>query len=216
MVLDIIIIVLVIGAVILGNKKGFIKIASGLVTFLIAFVIAYIFANNVADYIRYDTGVGNKIEQSISTSISSALDKENKEDKKEETSKLSEMFGDKINEIVESNKDNTSVVITNYAFTGIGFVATFVVVKLVLIVATIMLDGVFNLPVLKSFNKLGGIIASVILLLLKIWIVLAIIHFVSPMEFMQGIVKAIDSSVITSMLYDHNILVTLISTKFKI
>lgn len=215
MVLDIIIIVLVIGAVILGNKKGFIKIASGLVTFLIAFVIAYIFANNVADYIRYDTGVGNKIEQSISTSISSVLDKENNEEK-EETSKLSEMFGDKINEIVESNKDNTSVVITNYAFTGIGFVATFVVVKLVLIVATIMLDGVFNLPVLKSFNKLGGIIASVILLLLKIWIVLAIIHFVSPMEFMQGIVKAIDSSVITSMLYDHNILVTLISTKFKI
>lgn len=215
MVLDIIIIVLVIGAVILGNKKGFIKIASGFVTFLIAFVIAYIFANNVADYIRYDTGVGSKIEQSISTSISSALDKENNEEK-EETSKLSEMFGDKINEIVESNKDNTSVVITNYAFTGIGFVATFVVVKLVLIVATIMLDGVFNLPVLKSFNKLGGIIASVILLLLKIWIVLAIIHFVSPMEFMQGIVKAIDSSVITSMLYDHNILVTLISTKFKI
>lgn len=213
--LDIIIIVLVIGAVILGNKKGFIKIASGLVTFLIAFVIAYIFANNVADYIRYDTGVGSKIEQSISTSISSMLDKEDKESKME-TSKHNEMFVDKINEIVESNKDNTSVVIINYAFTGIGFVATFVVVKLVLIIATIMLEGIFNLPVLKSFNKLGGIIASVILLLLKIWIVLAIIHFVSPMEIMQGIVKTIDSSVITSILYDHNILVTLISTKFKI
>lgn len=215
MILDIILVVLIIGAIILGNKKGFIKIASGLVTFIIAFVIAYMFANNVADYIRYDTGVGNKIEQSIVTSVSSMLDKESKEQEKS-NSKLEAMLGNKINEIIEGSKDNTVSVVTNYIFTGIGFAATFTVVKLVLIIATIMLDGVFNLPVLKSFNKLGGIIASVILLLLKVWIVFAIIHFISPMEFMQGIVKTINSSVITRILYEHNILVSLIATKFKI
>ncbi len=212
MILDIILVVLVIGAFVLGNKKGFIKIISGMVTFIIAFAVAYIFANNVADYIRYDTVVGSKIEQSISTSISNVINQENKEN---ESNKLETMFGDKINEIAQNGKNKTVSVITNYIFTGIGFIVTFVLAKAVLLIVTIMLDGVFNLPVLKSFNELGGIIAAVVLLVLKVWIVLAIIHFVAPMEFMSGIVKLINSSVITKVLYEHNILVSLIATKFK-
>ena len=64
-----------------------------------------------------------------------------------------------------------------------------------------MLDGVFNLPVLKSFNELFGIIAAVVLLVLKVWVVLAIVNFIAPMNFMSGIIKLINSSIITKVLY---------------
>lgn len=225
MILDIILIVLLIGAIALGNKKGFVKIASGLVTFIIAFVLAYIFANNMADYIRYNTKIGKNLENGINTSVSSFLenqnnDKENK-NKENQTSignsieDLQNLFGDKINEAVKDGKKTTAQVLTNYVFTGIGFIAVFLIVKLILMVATIMLDGVFNLPVLKSFNELFGIIAAVVLLVLKVWVVLAIVNFIAPMNFMSGIIKLINSSIITKVLYDNNIIISIIAGKIK-
>lgn len=226
MILDIILIVLLIGAIVLGNKKGFVKIASGLVTFVIAFVLAYIFANNMANYIRFDTKLGKSLESGINTSVSSFLENENsndKEDKKQEDQTvigdsikdLQNLFGDKINEAVKDGKKTTKEVLTNYVFTGIGFITVFIIVKLILIVATIMLDGVFNLPVLKSFNELFGIIAAVVLLILKIWVALAIVKLIAPMNFMTGIIKYIDSSIITRILYDNNIIISIIAGKIK-
>ena len=95
----------------------------------------------------------------------------------------------------------------------ISFILAFVLVKIVLLIVFFVLQKIFELPVLKSFNKLGGISVQVILTLLKISLVLAVLNFMSPMEFIQGIIAKIDSSVITKILYNHNIIADIILKK---
>lgn len=212
MVIDIIIVAIFIIAAIWGAHKGAIKIIASLGSFILAFALAYTLAGTVGDYIK-STEIGNKIEQAIETRIVSENNEETSDEKIEETDaigKIEQMLGDTIEESIANNKEALTEKIVGYVFVAIGFLTTFVVVKLVLFIAFAIIELVFKLPVLKTFNKLTGCVLELVLMLLKIWIVLGIISFIAPLEFMTQPIELLNESVITKALYDHNIIVNLI------
>ena len=66
-----------------------------------------------------------------------------------------------------------------------------------------------KLPVIKQFDKLGGVIYGVLEGIIIIYLVLAIISFISPM-IGENIIAAIDESMVGSMLYNNNLLLKII------
>lgn len=202
MVLDIIVIVFFALMIIYGYSKGCISIVAKLVSVIIAFVLAYFLADTVGNYIE-STKVGVQIKTSVEEVVLNEMN-----NIQDET--VISLIQEKLNIL---NTEDVATKIINYVFVGLGFVVVFVLARIILWIAQKILESIFDLPVLKTFNKLGGVIASVVLFLLEISIILAIINSLSTMSFMSSIVDVIKSSVITKVLYEHNIFANLILTK---
>ena len=202
MSLDIILIVLFVFMMIYGYIKGCIGIVSKLVSVILAFVLAYLLAGSIGSYIA-NTSWGENISNSIKNSVITELDNS-------EQSTIISMVQQKLN---VGSENGVLTAIVDYVFTGIGFVIVFIASRLVLWIAQKILENIFELPILKTFNKLGGIIAAAILFVIEVSIILAVIKSISSMAFMNSAVNMIQSSIITKALYDHNIFTNLILSK---
>ena len=202
MILDIILITLFILMMLYGYKKGCIGIVAKLISLLVAFVLAYILAEVAGNYI-IGTSLGETIETSIKNTVLGEI-------KNEDQSTVISIVQEKLN--IEAEETIVEKII-DYVFTGIGFVVVFVATRIVLWIAQKIVESIFDLPVLKTFNKLGGVIASVALFLIEISILLAVVKSVSTLTFMNSVVNFIESSVITKALYDHNIITNLILSR---
>ena len=212
MLLDIILIVVLVSLISFGYKKGLMEIITKIASIVIAFVLAYLLAKTAGDYIANNTSLGAKGKVSIQNGVVEILSKKGDLEK---YSVLNKTLQDlKID--VTSSKAQIAKKVTDYAFVGIGFGAVYLLVRIICWVASMVLDGIVKLPVIKSFNKLGGAIAGAVMFLIEASIVLSIIYFASSFEFMKGIVNLINSSVITSAIYNHNIVTYLILNKFMI
>lgn len=202
MILDVILILLFICIMLYGYKKGAIGIIAKLVTVILSFVLAYFFAETLGEYISR-TDFGMNIQTSI---INTITDKLNEQSDYGTNLKLQETIGNATgNELV--------LKIVSYIFTGIGFAVIFIVSRIVLWIGQKILESIFELPVLKTFNKLGGVIAAALLFIIELSIILAIIKAISTLAFINAVVNVIHSSIITKTIYDHNIITSLILTK---
>ncbi len=202
MILDIILIVLFICIVLYGYKKGAIGIIAKLVTVVLSFVLAYLLAEIVGEYIS-KTGFGISLQTSITNAVTEEL---NTSSRSESVLKLQDTMENSV-------KNEMTLKVARYVFMGIGFAVVFVISRIILWIAQKILESVFELPVLKTFNKLGGIIASALLFIIEVSIILAIIKAISTLAFMNNIVNIINSSVIAKAIYDHNTITNLILTK---
>lgn len=201
MVLDIILVIIGIVMMLYGYKKGCISIVFKLVSLIIAFALAYFLADTIGQYVQ-NTSVGTKIEIAIQNAVSDTINN---------TDTLTHIttLQDKLN--VEDN--NLLKGILEYVFWGIGFAITFILARVILFIAQKIIEKVFDLPLLKTFNNLAGLIASVVIFLIEVSIIFAIIESLSGLEFMSKLVNTIQSSVITKWLYDHNIITNIILKK---
>jgi len=202
MILDIILAVLFVIMILYGYKKGFVKIVARLASLIVAFVLAYLLAVTVGSYIA-NTGFGIGIQSSIAETIMNSLN----------SASESNVISIIKNKMQLEDQQQIIQKINGYVFTGIGFVVVYIISRIVLFIGQKILESIFELPVLKTFNKLGGIIASAVLYVLEISIILAVIKSISTLSFMSGIVNTVESSVITRMLYNHNIFTNLILSK---
>lgn len=202
MVLDIVLVVIFILMLLYGCKKGFIGIVAKLVSAILAFVLAYILANTVGQYVS-STDIGVKMQTNISNFVMQGLQSN------EQASELQILQ----NNLNITNEQNISEKVGEYVFTGVGFVLVFIVARIVLWIGQKILESIFELPVLKTFNRLGGIIASGVLFILEVSIILSVIECLSTLAFMGKAVGLIESSVITRAIYEHNIFTTIILSK---
>ena len=85
-------------------------------------------------------------------------------------------------------------------------VVLFVITRLLLLLAKTLLEAVSELPIIKQFNEAGGIIYGVIRGILLIYVILAIISLILPMIEKNEILNAINSTIITKILYNNNLI----------
>lgn len=202
MILDIILIVIVILSMLHGYKKGCISIIAKLVSVIIAFTLAYIFAQSVGEYIS-NTSVGDTIKTTIESEVAKGL------------------TGTSVASVLSILQDKLEVSggqvladkIINCVFASLGFILTFIVVRIVLFIAQQILEAIFDLPILKSFNKLGGVLISGLLFVIEISIILAAISGMSALPFMSSVINCINNSIITKTIYENNLFADFILNK---
>lgn len=218
MILDIIVILLIAFSVYKGYKKGLVGILVGLVSLLLSMVLGFIFQTPISNYLYENTSVGKNIEQSIVKIVSENINSE----QNGKTSKENNIM-DIVNKLESSAKkqeettvEQTAKMITMFILKGISFITILVVVYIICFVLQLVLNVVFDLPLLNIVNKCGGIGANILQVVLKIWIFLGIVYFISSISSVTVISDAIQKTTITKLLYENNVLVKIIESNLKI
>lgn len=200
--IDIVLIIIFLLILFRGYKKGFIKIVTKLVSAIVALVLAWLLAETVGEFIA-STTIGSNIKVNIQTVVGEKIARREQTDV---LTMIQNQFGLK-------DANSVSNKLCEYVFITLGFVSVFILARLVLWIAQKVLENIFDLPVLRTFNKLGGVIASGVLFILEISIILALANTLSDFEFMKPIIGYIDSTVVVKALYDYNIFTNIILSK---
>ncbi len=212
-VLDIILLVIFALSVIIGYKKGLIKVAFSLFAFILALIITAILYNPITNLVIEHTEIDDGIKNTIMENFMIEDNKETNEEEKESNSintyiekYVTGAITDASNNVVE---DSAEVIAQKVVAIGVAIIL-FVVVRIALNILKLVMSGIAELPILKQFNELGGTLYGVLRGVLVVYVILAIMFFMSSVGNIEFITKLIDTSILSKILYTNNIILNIL------
>lgn len=214
-IIDLIIVGILGISIFLGYQKGLTKCIIKICSFIIAVVVSAILFNPVSSVVIQKTQIDENIKQAVVNLVQEDV-KEN--GKVKEDSNLPSAMVNYINKTVENAVEEAKANVVEVAAEQIATttihvgvaILIFIVVRIALIFVSALSKILTDLPIIKQFDKAGGILYGALKAFVIIFVVLALISFVSPMIEQTGIVVAINKSFIGSILYNNNILLNLV------
>lgn len=195
--IDLILIAIIALFTFIGYKKGLIKVAFGLVSFILAIIISVILYKPVSSFIIKYTPLDDYIENAVAERLTSS------ETTKEETENIVSNYYNNI------KNASTSVIATGISKTVINIssmLIVFIISKIILLFFKFIGDIIAKLPLIKQFNSAGGFIYGLLKGFVIIYIILAVITILAPIIDINNIVSIINSSIITNIMYNNNII----------
>ena len=215
LIIDLIILGLILLCVFFGYKKGLTKCVIKILSFVIAIVIAVVLFKPISNFVINNTKIDDNIKNSIIEIVS---DDVNETGKVKEYSNLPKSIVNHINESIEVAVNETKQTVVNQVAQQISTTAVnvgvaiglFIIARIALIFVSALSSLITDLPIIKQFDKAGGIIYGLVEALIIIFIIFAIISFISPMIEGSGLITAINKSIVGSVFYNNNILMNII------
>ena len=198
-IIDVIMIAIIALSVFLGYRKGFISLAVQLCAFLIAIVITLIIYKPVANLIIDNTPLDENIQNAILEKANETVDSATNNVDMEIVENQAEDI--KTEMLPEAARD-LSINIINIAV----MIILYLIIRIILRIITAIANLVAQLPILKQFNKIGGIIYGLIRGLLIIYVALLLIGFIGQINPQNSIHENINKSLITKAMYENNVL----------
>ena len=214
-ILDIIILSILVLSLIFGYKKGLIGVAFNLCAFLVAIIITWILYAPITSLVINNTEIDDGIRNTIIQKGVIKEDEEHIEDSKEKKDNMVDQYIQKYvtepvtqtaNNVVE---DTAKVVSEKVVAIGVAIVL-FIVVRIGLILLKFVAEAISKLPIIKQFNKTGGLIYGAIRGMFIIYIFLAILFFIMSINNSGMIASMINSSIISKMLYENNLILNIL------
>ena len=209
-ILDLVILGIILLNIFICYKKGLVKLAVGLVAVLVSIILALLLYKPVSNLIIEKTEIDNKIENAIIGNFTTKQDNEVEVDDSGFMKYIEQYVDDTVNktknEIVTEAAGTIAVKVINIGV----IILIFVVARLILILLTFITDLITELPIIKQFNEIGGVLYGVVKALLIIYVILAIAFFLVYVTGNVTISEAISSSYITKFFYNNNILLNII------
>lgn len=210
-VLDIVLLVILLVSLIFGYKKGLIGVAFNLCAFLVALVVTWILYTPITNFVINNTEIDDGIKNAI---IEKGVIKTQENEVKEEENNVNKYVQQYVttpitnttNDVIE---ETAKVVSEKVVAIGVAIVL-FIVVRLALILLKFVAEIIAKLPVIKQFNKAGGLIYGAIRGMFAIYVVLAIMFFVMSVNNSGMIANMINSSLISKVLYENNLILSII------
>lgn len=215
-IVDLVILGILVLCIGLGYRKGLTGSILKIVSFVLAVVIAFILFKPVSNFIIDNTKWDENLEQGIREMVIDNDDQEqvNEEEKQNAPMVLIDYINNAVEEAGDAAKEDiVNATARNVAITIINagaWICLFIIARIVLVFIKGLANMITKLPVIKQFDKLGGIIYGALEAVVIVYGILAIISFVSPLVSELGIITAIQKSFIGSMMYNNNLLLKLI------
>lgn len=235
-IIDLFGIIIVAVCAIIAFKKGFVKTFFGFVSTFLAIILAFVFCNLGVSIIKDNTGIDEWLEETLTTSLNAEYEEEsnleNTEDivddveyieesasSKDESSILTQALEDLPQNIkdavgLEEQKEVAKKTIiensTEIILKILSWIIIYLVVRIVLMIICFVFNGIMNIPFLKQINNLTGLFLGIILGLFRVYVILAFISFlvtITPLDYLVNLIK---DSMIISVMYENNILISLI------
>lgn len=215
LIIDLIILGLILLCVFFGYKKGLTKCVIKILSFVIAIIIAVVLFKPISNFVINNTKIDDNIKNSIIEIVS---DDVTETGKVKEDSNLPKSIVNHINESIETTVNETKQTVVNQVAEQISKTAVnvgvaiglFIIARIALIFVSALSSLITDLPIIKQFDKAGGIIYGLVEALIIIFIIFAIISFISPMIEGSGLIVAINKSIVGSVFYNNNILMNII------
>ena len=216
MVVDLIALLIIVAYAAIGFFRGFSEFLFQVISLLITIGVVFFAYKPVANVVM-DTQLDEKIYSVVYENLANTPIAEGEEISTENTN-MSKGIVSTINGYIAEAKENAEqnvlefvsnkiAIIVVYAITA---VALFVIVQLVLFFIRIALDIMGSLPLLREGNQVLGLVIGVIKGILLVYLLLALASGLSPILSKFGIIDAIESSKVSSILYNNNIIIDII------
>lgn len=214
-IIDLVIIGILALSIFFAYRKGLTKCIIKILSFIIAVIVAAILFKPVSNFVIQNTKIDDNIKEAV---VNLVADDVEEDGKVKEDSNLPNAMVDYINETVgnavEDAKNNMIAVaaegIANITVNAGVAILLFIVVRIALIFVSALSSIITDLPIIKQFDKVGGILYGAVKAFVIIFVILALISLISPMIEQTGIIVAINKSFIGSILYNNNILLNII------
>ena len=209
-IIDLVIVGIIALCVIIGYAKGLTGALIKIISFVLSLVIAFILYTPISNYIINNTQIDDMIE----TTIKSGIIKDDEEQAKEQMpTVITDYINQKVEEASNAVKENvvnsTAQEVSHTIVRAGTWIILFVIARIALIVLKYITAIIARLPVIKQFDKLGGIIYGLLEGLVITYFALALISFITPMT-RENLSDSINKSYIGSSMYNNNLLLKII------
>lgn len=217
-IIDVIILAILALCIGFGYHKGLTGSLLKIVSFVLAIVVAFVLFKPVSNFIIEKTDWDDNLEQSIRDAIITEKNETKVETTKDENQSMPTIMVDYINKAVEDAGNNAKETIVDATARDVAvtivnagvWVGLFLVARIILFFIKGLANLITDLPIIKQVDKTGGIIYGAIEALVIIYILLAVVSFISPLVSGTGILEAMQKSYIGSIMYNNNLLLKLI------
>lgn len=196
-IIDLIIIAIIVLSTFIAYKKGLVKLAIGLCSFVISIAITFVLYQPITNLVINVTGIDEAIENSIYEKANEVME----ENKKEEGI---------TNQIMETTKNEmlpeTARTLAINIVTGGVIIVLFIATKIALRFVSALADMVTKVPIISQLNEVGGMIYGLIRGILIIYVVLLIAGIPAQINPDNEITKNIEQSQLGKAMYENNIL----------
>ena len=196
MILDVIGIVIISFSIYSGMKKGLVKGLFSSVTFILALILTVCTLSPVAGFVG-ETDFGKAIYEKTEIVLIEAS-----EDGSDVLSGIIDTKG--IISEAEKVQENLSETLGNVVIRSICAVALFLIYIIAIKITAYILDAVAKLPVLNTFNKIGGILTGAVNAYIFMTLLCCILMMLVSTPAGDAIVSQLESSWITSWFYNNN------------
>ena len=211
-IIDIVIVAIIALCLFLGYRRGLTGSLLKILSFVLAIVIAFILfkpvSNLVINHTNWDDSLKTSIEQFITEKTSTPEEKSSLP--QVIVDYIDETMAQSVNEAKEVAIENTAQSVTNLIVNAGVWIAVFIIARILLIFIKFITALIAKLPVIKQFDKLGGILYGILEAFVILYVLLAIISFIAPMINNAEFIDALNKSFIGSMLYNKNILLKIL------
>lgn len=219
-IIDIIVILIIALSVFLGYRKGLIALAVKLFAVIIALITTLILYKPISALIINNTNLDENIQNVImekannqeeTNNTSSNKETANTNSKNETTQATESQEGNIVEQSLEEKilPEVARELSINIINIGVIIILYFVI-KIALHFITAIANIVAKIPIIKQFNKIGGIIYGLLRGLLLIYVILLIISFAGEINPENKLHNQINQSLLTKEMYQNNILNILI------
>lgn len=228
------VLIILIGSMIWGYWKGFIRIAFSLVAMILMIVLVSWATPYITDFLKENTTIYEDLAETCSRKIQISAE-ETIENKIEETGQhienkanngdaeakngidgillpevwieqILEKTGDTLNQVIEESElyHQAGEYMADWVLKGISFFAAFILVSIVLKFVIGMLDIVAKLPLIKGANRLLGGVAGLLQGLIIVWLLLFLVAIACTSQLGKTMLQYINDSAFLTYLYQHN------------
>ena len=217
---DLVIISIIASNAFWGYRRGLVGVIFKILTFLISILIMFVLykpvSNTIIEHTKLDEWVSSKIAESIegTTMKDGELLKYD-----EKNSGISKVVIDELNSFVKDALKKSESNIVGYVSTNIAIqmirigtmLCLFIVSRFFLLFIRFVAEIIANLPIIRMFNRSGGLIYGIIKGFLVTYVILGIFSIASPLIYNWGVIDAIQDSTLGNKMYNDNVIIHFIS-----
>ena len=219
---DLVIISIVISNAFWGYRRGLTGVIFKILTFLISIAIMFVLYKPASNSIINRTGLDEWLTEKISQNIEGTTLKDgNLLEYNEENSTISKGMVDILNSFVTEALQETTDNVVYYTASNIAYgmirigtmLILFMISRFFLLFIRFTAELIANLPIIKTFNKYGGLVYGIAKGFLTIYVVLAVFSIASPLIQDWGIIDAVQDSTFGKKMYNDNVIINIVLKK---
>lgn len=225
LVVDVILFFIIAGNAVLAYRRGFARVVFSLFSSIVAIILVIILYKPVTNYVIYNTNISNKLENVFEEKLIYLFERENVDSNNTQAMQENEnihgilnMFignelGDLIHDTTDSVIQYLSIEMSHKVIKVFTFFILFAVIRLLLYIVRNYIEMVADIPIIRVFNGVGGMIYGIIKGFLIIYVTLAILSLIMPIISDTIIIASIQNAPIGSKMFNNNIILNLIIKK---
>ena len=209
--IDILIVVILLGFMIEGAFRGFVKGVLSLFTLIASIISAQLFSGEIGQWIETITPIGDSVRETLAFDIAPGIVNSGGIDKwlaSNNLNKVPEFVVNFLNDTWESAAqiggdfadvfaDKTTEIIMNM----IAFVVILLVCFILFTILVELLDMVAKLPIIGAFNAVGGLFFGLVKALILNIVIVSVLFVIALYFGNESIAAALNSSILAQYFY---------------